>query len=421
VETFLLEQFAAAELIEGFDQNGIRESAAISGNLIKLVESDAKKAPAGTLGLIEFNAGRANVVNRNRRFYSLTVYELAAERAQALVTGGQFLGEVDHPYLGTLKGAAFRISKLWMDGEIMKAEAVILDTDGGRHLKGLLSGGVGVAISTRGYGSAKIEKMTVGGKELEVQVIQNDFRLEGIDAVLFPSNPAGAVTRHEHVSHNEEIPEMDLETLRTEHPELVAQIESAAREGLVAQEAVDAAAEEARAQVVEGDEVQNLRGLLASVVEALRPHVPELQVEAETAELTEAERQVVDLTARLEALEAQVQAERSRADDAVQAQAVAEAQAARIALVDGLLEGYEHAELVRDELLALEGEDAIRSTCEARKSFIESVLARRSVQEGNAGTEDGAGQGQAESKGDVETTDEAKRAVAEARELAGLA
>lgn len=426
---FLGESFTAADLTS-FGKMGVKEGASVvEGSapavVMTLVEGERAESAKQThkgIGFIEFVGGKAGIVNRNRRFYSQTVYELAVERAQGLVESGQFLGEVDHPYGGSLRGAAFRITKLVMDGDLMKSEAIILDTEGGRHLKALLEGGVGVAISTRGYGSAKFEMMKVGGKEMEVAVIQNDFRLEGIDAVLFPSNPAGTISRHEnHNPDNKEHPDMTLETLRQEHPELVTQIETAAREGLVAETEVQAQVEAATAAALESEEVVSLRTLLSAVVEAVRPLVPELQAEADAAEKTETERALEALTAQVAQLSESLATERARADEAVRAQTEAEAAAARTTLVESLLEGFEHAEVVRDELLALESEDEIKNTFEARKGFIESLAARLGVKKGTEGAEEGAGTGKAESKQDeTETDEDTVRAVSEARALAGL-
>jgi hypothetical protein len=424
---FLSESFTAADL-SPIGKMGVSEGAAlVEGStalmvmsLVEGAEAEAKAKTAKGIGFIEFVAGKAGIVNRNRREYSQTVYELAVERAQGLIEAGQFLGEVDHPYGGSLRGAAFRISKLYMDGDLMKAEAIILDTEGGRHLKALLEGGVGVAISTRGYGSAKFEMRSIGGKEMEVAVIQNDFRLEGIDAVLFPSNPAGTISRHENHTPTQENRDMTLETLRQEHPELVTQIEEAARSGFVAESEIEAKIEEARTAALESDEVKNLRSLLSAVVEAIRPFVPEMQKEAETVEQTEAEKTVAALTEKLSKIEGELAAERKRAEDAAEAQAQAEARATRTTLVESLLEGFEHAEIVRDELLALESEDAIRSTFEARKSFIESLSARLGVKGANEGKDEGQGTGVADKQQESDTDEDTKRKVAEARELAGL-
>lgn len=412
---FLRESFMAADLMS-FNEHGVNESALTEGapSLITVVEgerADEAKAKYKGIGFIEFTGGKAGVVNRNRRFYSQTVYELAVERAKPLIGEGRFLGEVDHPFMGSLRGAAFRITKLYMDGDLMQAEAIILDTAGGRHLKALLDGGVGVAISTRGYGSAKYETMKVHGEDVEVAVIQNDFRLEGIDAVLFPSNPSGAVTRHENANSQEKEINMTLETLRKEHPELVAQIEEAAREGYVADDEIESRLETARTEALDSEEVEANRQAIAAVVEALRPLTPELQKEANEAEKSETERALEALTAQVTELTESLTAERERADEAEKAQQ----ESSRSALIESLLEGFEHAELVRSDLEAQKTDEDVRSTFEARKSFIETVLGRKSVDEANEGTEDDAGTGEADLNEDETETDPETVALIEAQ------
>lgn len=385
---------AEVTLVEGAD------------SVLRLLEA---KAPSGTLGVFEFVAGKADIINRNYRVYSQTVYELATARAQPLINEGRFLGEVDHPWRGTLAGAAFRITALYMEGDLMKAEAVILDTAGGKHLKGLLDGGVGVAISTRGYGSFKLEKRKVstpnGEVEIEVEVIQDDFRLEGIDAVLFPSNPSGAVTRHEQETpKHKENKNMDLTTLRQEHPELVAQIESAAREGYVAEADVEARI----AESLESDDVTAPRAVIAAIVEALRPLVPALA----EAEQTEAERELAEVSTKIEALEAQLREAQARADEAERAAQEEAARAARTALVDELLEGFEEADLIRASLATLEDEAAIRAAFDTQKALIEAVRTRKKVNQANAGTEEDQGAGTADRK-DEGVEDETPQAVKE--------
>lgn len=389
---------------------------------VTLVESS--NPPKGTLGIVEGVAGKADIVNRNRRYYSEKVYALAVERAQPLIEQGRFLGEVDHPWVGSLEGAAYRFTKLFMEGDLMKFEGVILDTPSGKVLKGLLEGGVGVAVSTRGYGSIKSEKMDVNGKEQEVGVIQDDYRMEGIDFVLFPSNPHGEVTHHENAETHQETP-MDLEQLRTEHPELVEAIEAAAREGFVSQEDHEAALEdartEARNEVQESDEAVARRDAIAAVVEALRPLVPELAEAATEAEQTETERELESLRGEFATLNERLEAvEQERNDLAAEAEA-REARESVEAHVDELLEGYAHADLIRDDLLALESVEAVDEMFEARKGLVESLAARLGVTTDDEGR--GAGEADQESLDeDDQTADEVAEDVEKARErlLAGL-
>ncbi|WP_236068153.1 hypothetical protein, partial [Streptomyces brasiliscabiei] len=84
-----------------------------------------------------------------------------------------------------------------MEGDLVKYKGVILPTPDGKILESLLEGGVGVGVSTRGYGSYKVEE--IDGRDVEV--IQDDYRMPGIDFVLDESNPHGAV--HKFESYNQ--------------------------------------------------------------------------------------------------------------------------------------------------------------------------------------------------------------------------
>lgn len=395
------------------------------GARVALSES---KTPEGTLGIIEGVAGKAGIVNRNNRFYSEAVYAVAVERAQSLLGKGQFLGEVDHPWAGSLKGAAYRYTKLHMEGDLMKFEGVILDTPSGAVLKGLLKGGVGVAVSTRGYGSIKTEEMDVDGKKKEVGVIQDDYRMEGIDFVLFPSNPHGEVTHHENADITFQETTMDLEQLREKHPELVEAIEAAAREGFVSQADLDSALEDARTEtresVLESDEVVAPQTALTAVVEALRPFVPELAEAAEEAEQSETERELESLQAQFATLNERletVEQERDALAEEAETRGTAEAVEAH---VDELLEGFAHADLIRDDLLACESTEAVDAEFEARKGLVESIAARLSVKTDEAGR--GVGSADTEDLSEDKDEDKTAEQIAEAverkrqAELAGL-
>jgi hypothetical protein len=385
---------------KGKRANLLRESFA-GGIELRLLEGDAK-AP-GTLGTVSLTAAEADIVNENRRFYSRTVFLLATERAQTLVKEGRFLGEVDHPWMGTLERAAFRFTKLYMDGAYQKGEGVILDTPGGRALKGLLDGGVGVRVSTRGYGSYTIETREVNGEKTEVAVIGEDFQLEGIDFVLFPSNPAGRVDAHESVTHMKESMVMTVEQLRSEHPELVAEIEAAARAGFIAQEAHETAVAEAREQVrtetLESAEVAQLRTAIASVKEALTPFLPVVEQVEQAQEVSAAQEEAHALTAQVNALTEQVRVlteERQAAESARQeAERVAAEEAQRNTIrehVQAVLADFPQRALVEEALLACESVEAVDALFIEKKGFIEQVRATALV-----GQSAGTGTGQAES------------------------
>lgn len=415
----LSEAILQGGLLPLLEQNGIVESE------VRLVEAEDNESnlPDGVIGLVEGVAGKADIINRNRRFYSKKVYELAVARAQPLIKEGNFLGEVDHPWVGTLGRAAVRFTHLWMEGDLMQFKAVILDTAGGRHLKALLNGGVGVKVSTRGYGSVTYEKRNLEGADVEIAVVGEDFQMEGIDFVLFQSNPHGRVTHHEHQESPQEAISMNEELLRQEHPELVAAIESAAREGYVAREEHEAAVAAARSEgekaVRESEEVTGAQKAISAIVEALRPLVPELQKVEESAQVSEAERRVAELEAQVNQLVEKVSALTSEKEKLEEETKKAEARRAIEEKVAAVLEGFAHADLLRDELLACESVEEVESLFATRKNLIEAIAARATVRpEGDEGV--GHADARVEEPNTDSTPDAVKEAVEEQRRLAGL-
>ena len=160
-----------------------------------LEEGSAAEKPNTRLLKISGTASRGGIINRNGRLYPTEVLNRAVERAQSALRKGKFVGEVDHPEYGggRLRRLAMKFTKVWMEGADMKFEADILPTASGEILKTLLISGVGIGMSTRGWGSTI--RRTSGDKSyLEVQ---DDFELKGIDAVLDESNPHGTISKYE--------------------------------------------------------------------------------------------------------------------------------------------------------------------------------------------------------------------------------
>lgn len=368
---------------------------------VRLTEGEV---PKGTLGVIEGVFGKADIINRNRRLYSTPAYEGAVGRAQTLVQAGNFLGEVDHPDFATLAGGAFRYTKVWMDADLGKFEAVILDTAGGRHLKGLLDGGVGVQISTRGYASSKVEKRNVGGVEIPVHIIGEDLTFEGIDAVLFASNIFGRVSNAttesaagaDDTTNEEE--RMTLAELREKYAALVAEIESAAREGYVATADVDAkiseAKESAKAEALESAEVTSRATALSAILEAVKPFLPEAAAATADVQESEAQKNAKALSEQVEALNTQVAAlvaERAEAEQAKQdAEAKVERTQAIAEKVDALLAGFPEADLVKPALLKAESVEQAERLFEEQKALIEAAAARAKVKSKSGQRETGA-------------------------------
>jgi len=166
-------------------------------------------------------ATQGNVVNENARYYRTKLWGRECERKQDAIKAGKMLGELDHPVDGKsrLSGTSVRYTKLEMDGDYMNFEGLVGDTVAGQNLKALLRLGVGVDISTRGFGSTK--KETMDGKEVEV--VQDDFELVGIDQVAGHSSLSAEIQYYQEKKDSDLKggDKMNLEQLKKDHPELV--------------------------------------------------------------------------------------------------------------------------------------------------------------------------------------------------------
>ena len=91
------------------------------------------------------------------------------------------VGELSHPEGPTINPdrVSHLITKLEWDGNLCMGEAKILNTPTGNILKALIKDGVKFGVSTRGLGSIKENN----GR----RIVQPDFRLVTVDAVLDPS------------------------------------------------------------------------------------------------------------------------------------------------------------------------------------------------------------------------------------------
>lgn len=125
----------------------------------------------------------ADTVNQNGRMYPRAILE------RELLKMGENLakrpGAVDHPegWSAPMRSLGILWTRVWMDGNSVMAEGRTLGTQAGQDLAALIRSGVEVGISSRGFGSAKVE--TLDGQQ--VSVIQPDYELGTFDAVTDPS------------------------------------------------------------------------------------------------------------------------------------------------------------------------------------------------------------------------------------------
>ena len=134
--------------------------------------------------VIEGIFAQADKKNRNGRVYPKMIMESAVGKyVTEQVSKKRAVGELNHPEGPTvnLDKVSHLITDLKMEGNDVIGKAQILDTPMGKIVKGLLSGGVRLGVSTRGMGSL----VSRNG----VNYVKEDFILSTVDIVQDPSAP----------------------------------------------------------------------------------------------------------------------------------------------------------------------------------------------------------------------------------------
>jgi hypothetical protein len=121
--------------------------------------------------------------NRNGRLYPRSVMEKAVNKyIEEMVSKCRSVGTLGHedsPRISETK-ISHLITELKFDGNDVWGKAKVLETASGKELKALIDGGVSFGCSSRALGSLK-EGMN------GVKVVQDDFSISCVDAVLQPS------------------------------------------------------------------------------------------------------------------------------------------------------------------------------------------------------------------------------------------
>jgi hypothetical protein len=152
------------------------------------VLTEATEDGKGKNYFIEGVFAQAEAKNRNGRVYPMAVMEKAVDKyVKEQVKTKRAVGELNHPEGPTvnLDKVSHLIESLdWQKNDVV-GKARILDTPNGRIVKGLLDGGVGLGVSTRGMGSLEQKEGTM--------FVKDDFILNTVDIVQDPSAPAAFV------------------------------------------------------------------------------------------------------------------------------------------------------------------------------------------------------------------------------------
>jgi hypothetical protein len=134
---------------------------------------------------LKFPFMRADVLNLNGRIYPRKVVEKVIKETQAKLRSGESIyGGPAHPQ-GSLEldAVSHRLLAVEMVGDKAYATAQVLPTTKGSNLLVILKHGGSLGVSSRGYGTVAKEKKD--GKDVEV--VQDDYILNGCDFVTSPS------------------------------------------------------------------------------------------------------------------------------------------------------------------------------------------------------------------------------------------
>jgi hypothetical protein len=165
---------------------------------VKIVENEVllESGKVAKPMLISGTAAKVGVT-ANDRFYSKKLWQTVIPKAMEKIENSTLLAELDHPLpqgsSGRLAQTAAKFTQLAFDGDYLTYEAEILDTPSGKTLRQLLSGGVHVGVSTRGFGKAK--KGLVSGRQVEI-IDESDYDLVAIDLVTDPATPEAGIDHY---------------------------------------------------------------------------------------------------------------------------------------------------------------------------------------------------------------------------------
>lgn len=134
---------------------------------------------------IEGIFAQADVLNGNRRIYPRKVLTEAIKPLNEMIAHSRLLGELEHPKVNASDinpdRSCIKILSLHEDGNnIMGKAKVMKSLPCGAIVHGLLSEGVTVGVSTRGFGETELR---------EGKTYVKDLVLKTVDVVMNPSAP----------------------------------------------------------------------------------------------------------------------------------------------------------------------------------------------------------------------------------------
>lgn len=372
---------------------------------------------------IKGTASRGDVWNKNKRMYPTKVLKKVAEKVQSSIKKGKMTGQLDHPSWldgGGLKGTAIRFTNMWMDSNDLRFEGNVIPTTPGKELAVLLKSKVGVGMSTRGYGTMLPFKKSNGKEDLEKMVVQDDYELLGVDAVLNESNQYSKIAQFEHKEGGKNVDELTLEMLKSDHPELVEAIKQEVSADLEKDfdqkvaDAVEAKTEEvkeaAKQEVMDSEEVKGMQEFINNIVESVKPLMPGQKEYEESKN----QKEIDDLKTQVKSLE---EANKEAVKQAEELKAEKEAEAIKqkvIAHVDEKVKGHRFAEQLKLKLKDCASVEEVDSKFDEEVDYITSLVADKEDPKGSGNVPD------KKEDDDTKLNTELDEAKERQRKLAGL-
>jgi len=158
----------------------------------------------------------ADLKNDNDRIYPEQVLANAVEGFQDQV----IIGMDGHPALfsaGSYRDVALKFESAQMVGKQAFCDVKILDTAAGKDLQVIANEKIPIGLSMRGYGEEKYDK------KLEANVVQEGYKLVGIDAVLEPAFAQAKVIREQKEKQFKEEGGENMDELK----EMIAELQKA--------------------------------------------------------------------------------------------------------------------------------------------------------------------------------------------------
>ncbi len=122
----------------------------------------------------------ADTVNKNNRRYPLAVVKSAISKLKERIAQRTAYGSSAHLKELESHDVSHMIEDVSLEGNTAYATVRVLYTTKGRDVLAILRGGGRLGVSARGVGNTKKD-------EKGVDVVENDYRLDGFDWVLNPS------------------------------------------------------------------------------------------------------------------------------------------------------------------------------------------------------------------------------------------